>query len=185
MPSYIGLLIRGIGPDGVDWYKLARSRKSCETSSLKNTVNCFALHITQEKHISWPLYDITCFCGHSRARVCFVLPLSFFMAMLSFFFRIGHLAFYQSMEKCSLSAWSTRPLPNIYSSPGVGGGVLLSSSPTEVNIITFSWFSTYLWRLCAGGGGGVLADLHQYTLGQEIHLSDIFIPNLLYISAPP
>ena len=63
MPSYIGLLIRGLGPDGVDWYKLARSRKSCETSPLKNTVNCFALHITQEKHISWPLYDITCFCG--------------------------------------------------------------------------------------------------------------------------
>ena len=29
----------------------------------------------------------------------FVLPLSFFMAMLSFFFRIGHLAFYRSMEK--------------------------------------------------------------------------------------
>ena len=35
------------------------------------------------------------------------------------------------------------------------------------------------------GGEGVEADLHQYTLGQEIHLSDIFIPNLLCISAPP
>ena len=79
------------------------------------------------------------------------------MAMLSFFFRIGHLAFYQSMEKMQpfrmVNSSATQHLFKPRSRRR-STGVLLSSSPSEVNIITFSWFSTYLWRLCAGGGGG-------------------------------